>query len=117
VVAALSRQLRILDPACLPRYLERAPTHRKHAHEIQQRYGYWEFHVQSGYFRFVRWLYSRAWLNAARPSVLFDLATARLLRALLPGAIVLARLVGRVREHAAVGLWRLLAQPPDPVAD
>jgi TnpA family transposase len=116
VVAAVSRQLRIRDPACLPRYLERAPTHREHAREIQQRYGYREFHAQPEYFRFVRWLYSRAWLNVERPSVLFDLATARLVahKVLLPGATLLARLIARVRERAAVRLWRFLAQLPNP---
>jgi TnpA family transposase len=113
-VTYISRQLRI-DPTCLPYYLDRAPTHRDHAREIQRRYGYQDFHAAPAYGRLVRWLYLRAWVSDERPSLLFDLATARLVerKILLPGVTVLARLVARVRERVAQRLWRVLAALPD----
>ena len=115
IVLHLSRQLHIADPSCLPRYLERPRTHYEHAQEIKRHYGYHDFYVHPEYFRLVRWLYTRAWLSAERPSVLFDLATARLVerKVLLPGVTVLARLVARIRDRAAMQLWHRLAQLPN----
>jgi TnpA family transposase len=114
VVTHLSQQLDIADASCLPRYLHRPDTHFAHAQMIKTRYGYQDFHAHPEYFRLVRWLYSRAWLSAERPSVLFDFATARLVerKILLPGATVLERLVARIRDRAAARLWHLLAQLP-----
>ena len=90
-------------------------THWDHANQIQQAYGYRDFHDPREVFRLVRWLYSRAWLSAERPSVLFDLATARLVesKVLLPGVTTLERLVARVRDRSAARLWHLLAQLPN----
>ncbi len=115
VVAHMSRQLHIADPSCLPRYLDRPTTHYEPAREIKRRYGYQDFHAHPEYFRLVRWLYTRAWLSAERPSVLFDLATARLVehKVLLPGVTVLERLVARIRDRAAARLWHMLAQMPN----
>ncbi len=50
----------------------------------------------------MRWLYTRVWLSLEQPSVLFELATARLVepQVLLPGVSILARLVARIREWA-----------------
>lgn len=113
-VAFVAAQLDIADLSCVSRYLERETTHREHAGEIQRAYEYQDFTDQPAHFQLVRWLYTRAWLTAERPSVLFDLATARLVdrKILLPGVSQLARLVASVRDHAQERLWRVLAQIP-----
>jgi hypothetical protein len=113
-VAFVTAQLRITDLSCLLHYLERETTHREHAGEIQRSYGYQDFTDQPVRFQLVRWLCTRAWLTAEHPSVLFDLATARLMdrKILLPGVSQLARLVASVRDHAQERLWRVLAQLP-----
>ncbi len=91
-------------------------TRWAHIREIRERFGYREFQNPLVHFRFLRWLYARAWISAERPSVLFDLSIARLVESkiLLPGISTLARLVGRVRDRAAVRLWSILSRLPSP---
>lgn len=116
VVRAVGDGLSVADPeTALARYLRRASARREHAAEIQGRYGYVPFTDPSESFRLVRWLYARAWLASERPSVLFDLATARLVerKVLLPGVSMLARLVARVRARTADRLYDALAQIPN----
>jgi hypothetical protein len=110
----MSRQVQIGDPSCLPHSRERRGTHHDHARDIQRRYGYRDFHAPRAVLRLVRWLYTRAWLSAARPSVRFDRATARLVEhtVLLPGVTVLARLVASIRDRTATRLWQRLARLP-----
>jgi hypothetical protein len=76
-------------------------------------YGYRHFSDPGVAFPLVRWLYTRAWLSAEQPSVLFDLATAWLVerRVLLPGVSVLARLITRIASQCA-RLYRRLAGLP-----
>ena len=97
----VAQQLSIPDVACVAQYRTR-DTHWDHVAEIQQTYGYRDFPDPREVFRLVRWLYTRAWLSAERPSVLFDLATARLVerKVLLPGVTALERLVARVRDRS-----------------
>lgn len=101
--------------AVFARYLGRDETRREHAAEIQDRFGYRPLTDPSESFRLTRWLYARAWLASERPSVLFDLATARLVerKVLLPGVTTLARLVARVRARVAERLYDALARIPD----
>ncbi len=113
-VSYVSRQLEITNPECLSRYVEREPTHREHAGEIQKHYGYRDFSDQPEHWRLVRWLYERSWVGAESPSVLFDLVTARLVenKVLLPGVTVLEKLVARVGQRANKRLWHVLAKIP-----
>lgn len=114
VITYLATQLQISNSACLSRYLERSNTHRDHAQEIRQHDGYREFSDQPEHWRFIRWLYGRAWIGAEAPSVLFDVATAQLVerKMLLPGVTVLERLVATVRERVAQRVWSYLARLP-----
>ena len=102
VVAHLARQLGIDDIDGLKRYAT-GEKRWDHAAEIRLRYGYRDFHQGSEPAALSRWLANRAWVGAERPSVLFDLATARLVerKVLLPGVTVLARLVAQTRDLAA----------------
>src|SRR5882724_10336364 len=112
----VAHQLGLAEPSTLTAYRTER-THWRHVEDIRHRYGYREFTHPIEYFRLVRWLYSRAWLSAERPSLLFDLATARLVerKVLLPGVTVLERLVGRVQDRTARRLWRLPAAAPTPL--
>ena len=114
VVTFVAKPLGSMDRTCLAQYGV-GETPWDHAREIRQHYGYRTFTDPSEYCRLVRWLYARAWLSDERPSLLFDLVTARLVErtVLLPGVTGLARLVARVRDRAAQRLWRLLASRPN----
>ncbi len=113
-VIRLAAPIGVADVSCLARY-RAGETRWDHAEAIKRRYGYRDFGHPPEHLALVRWLYARAWTGAERPSVLFDLATARLVerKVLLPGATVLARLVARVRDRVAERLWATLAAAPD----
>ena len=114
VVDYLAQQLEVNSTSGLSVYLERENTRWEHTDIIQQRYGYQNFSAQPEHWRFIRWLYARAWVGTEGPSVLFDIATAQLLeqKILLPGVSVLERLVASVRERVAHRVWKLLSRLP-----
>jgi hypothetical protein len=103
VARRVAEELAVEDQDRLAAYGRREPTHREHAGEIQREYGYRDFSDASAQAELRGWLDARAWATAKRPSVLSDLATARLIEAkvLLPGASVLARTVAAARDRAA----------------
>lgn len=111
VAGTVARELAITEPGCLATYARREQTHREHAGEIQRVCGYRDFSEPAAQAELAAWLHARAWVTAERPSVLFDLATARLIEAkvLLPGASVLARLVAAARDRASDRLYATLA--------
>ncbi|MFK7933641.1 MAG: DUF4158 domain-containing protein, partial [Saprospiraceae bacterium] len=110
VLAYVARQLKIADLTCIAQYSTRETTHWEHQQEIKKKLGYRDFHAHPHYFRLVRWLYNKVWLNDERPSVLFDLATSKLIheKIILPGATVLARLVSRIRSRASEAIYQTL---------
>jgi len=115
VVAYLARQLGIADTSGLERYAA-GEMRRDHIADIRCHYGYRDFHEGTEAAALYRWLANRTWVSAERPSVLFDLATARLVerKVILPGVTVLARLVAQVRDQAASRLWRTMARTLKP---
>lgn len=114
VVRTLAAQLGVRSNT-LPMYLDRGPTRHEHQRLIRQALGYQDFEGVE-VFSLTRWLYAQLELGDPRPSVLFDLATARLVRrkVVLPGVSTLARLITRVRERTATSLWRALSRRLSP---
>ncbi|NOK59811.1 MAG: Tn3 family transposase [Chloroflexi bacterium AL-W] len=114
VLAFVAHQLAIIDSSIISNYLRRKATRYSHSAEIQQVYGYADFAAPPWRFRFIRLLYSRAWISPERPSLLFDYATAWLVqhKVWLPGATTLARLIAEIRERATHRLYRRLASLP-----
>ena len=74
-------------------------------------YGYREFQEPHVELELVRWLEARAWVSAESHMALFDRAADQLVAAkvLLPGASVLWRVVGTVRQRAQERSWSLIA--------
>ncbi len=109
VIVFLADQLRVTDWSDLPRYAK-SEARFDHKQDIQVVYGYREFSDPAEQFALMRWLYTRAWYSAERPVVLFDLATARLVKGkvLLPGVTTLERFVARIRDQASERLWHRL---------
>jgi hypothetical protein len=88
----------------------------EHSQDIKIRLAYRDFDQQPEQWRLIRWLYERAWFTAERATVLFDLATARLVsqKILLPGVSTLERLVASICDRASERLWNSLAALPSP---
>ncbi|WP_142388516.1 DUF4158 domain-containing protein, partial [Bacillus thuringiensis] len=115
VITYMANQLH-LDAQSFSRYRNKR-SQWDQMQEIRSVYGYKNFTDKSTHWRFIRWLYARAWLYNERPSVLFDLATARCIeqKILLPGVSVLTRLVSTVRDRSAENIWKKLSSLPDNV--
>jgi TnpA family transposase len=112
VISYVSQQLKI-KPEVASFYNSEKNT-QNHRNEIRQIYEYHDFTSHPFHFRLIRWLYSRAWIYAERPSVMFDLATARCVESkiLLPGVTTLARLIAQVRDRASIRLRNKLGKLP-----
>ena len=114
VQAFVAKQLSIRELAVLGYYSQRGPTKREHTAFIRQHYEYREFSEPPWAFRLSRLLYTQAWKNNERPSVMFDSATAWMLenKILLPGASTLSRLIAEIRKRADKRLWKKLSSLP-----
>lgn len=115
VASYVARQLEITDPGALAEYARRPNTFREHTSEIRREYGYEDYSDPAERLGLLRFLYARAWLRSDGPTVLFDLATARLAerKVLLPGVTTLAREVARVRDRVNRRPWVAIAGAPD----
>jgi len=110
----VARQLSIPNISVLATYAQRNTTKREHTAIIRKHYGYREFNESPWSFRLSRLLYTRAWISNERPSLMFDFATAWLIKnkVLLPGASTLSRLISEIRERANNQLWLRLSSLP-----
>lgn len=111
VVGYVAEQLG-LEPAALAGY-GTAEARWDHQEQIRDGYGYTKFEFDQ-WFTLARWMYQRAWIGSERPTLLFDLATKRLVdkKVVLPGVTVLERLVSGTRERVERRLWATLAAAP-----
>ena len=113
VIDYVAAELKINGVSLLKKYGS-GETRWDHKEEIRLRFGYSQFTNRNHIIGFIRWLYTRLWLNGERPSILFDLATTRLIKAkvLLPGISILTRLIAKIRNRTSERLWQTLASLP-----
>jgi len=106
----VAKQLFIVDISVVKNYGQRDTTRREHTAFIRNHYGYREFSEPPWSYRLSRLLYARAWVGNERPSLMFDFATAWLIRykVILPGVSTLTRLISGIRERADNRLWNKL---------
>lgn len=111
LIDTLARQLQITPADHMARYQD-SQMRWQHLQDIRQRYGYVAYTDPQRGWRFLRWLFTRAWLGSERPSLLFERAVSwlRAAKVMLPGITTLERDVARVRDRASERLWRLLAR-------
>jgi hypothetical protein len=110
VIRYVASKLGIGDPSVFDQY-SRGEVRWDHQAEIRRRYNLREFSDQPTQAKLTEWLQARAWIGAESHRVLFDRAVEHLIssKVLLPGASVLWRLVGTVRERANERGWLLVA--------
>ncbi|MFA9396852.1 MAG: Tn3 family transposase [Clostridiaceae bacterium] len=113
VIIYVSQQLKIDEETFL--MYTSSKNIQNHRKEICMLYGYRDFTKEPYHWRLVRWLYTRSWITPERPSILFDLATARCIeqKILLPGVTVMARLIAQVRDRSTIRLWKELLKLPN----
>jgi len=109
VVRYVAAKLEIGDPRVFDEYVG-GETRWDHQEEIRRRYNLREFSDLAAQAELSAWLQARAWIGAESHRVLFDRTIDRLIssKVLLPGASVLWRLVGTVRERANERGWLLV---------
>ncbi|MFE4654980.1 DUF4158 domain-containing protein [Streptomyces sp. NPDC056707] len=111
VVAYVAEQLG-LEPLAFTGYGS-SEARWDHQEQIRASFEYTKFEFGQ-WFALACWLYQRAWIGNERATLLFDLATKRLVdkKVVLPGVTVLERLVSGTRERAERRLWATLAAVP-----
>lgn len=92
----LAEQVGVADPSCVKAYGEREKTRLEHQWEITRVYGYTGFPAAQP--DLAGWIDHRAWTSDEGPRALFAAAVGwlREQKVLLPGLMVLARLVAGV---------------------
>lgn len=107
-------QLKMENLDCLSLYMKRNQTRYDHIIEIKNVYHYHDFNEYPWRFRLSRVLYISAWIDNDRASIMFDIATAWLIKnkILLPGVTTLERLISQIRDRTSKKLWRSLSTLP-----
>ena len=112
VVRYVAGKLGIADPGVLSSYAV-GDARWDHQAEIRRECGLREWAEPAAQVEVIDWLQARAWVGAESHRVLFDRTVDHLIasKVLLPGASVLWRVVGAVRQRANERGWTLVAEP------
>jgi Domain of unknown function (DUF4158) len=112
LVRYVAGKLGIADPGALSSYAV-GEVRWDHQTEIRREYGLREWAELAVQVEVSDWLEARAWVGAESHRVLFDRTVDHLVasKVLLPGASVLWRVVGAVRQRANERGWMLVAGP------